>query len=306
MSAEHQGPLNNLDIFRSRVQNGITMLKGRLQAEAGRPRDPEDFNYRGDLYRLALEIAPLARRTDIVRIGELMHPQPGEQSVDVAAGTGFLTVPLAERTEATVYAFDTSQVQIDALKRRTSELPIKAIHGSFSDEESLDKLRDAAGHDVVGKIDIVTSFAGIHHLIEQGQQRKLFENAGRVLKQGGRVTAADVGAGTTLAHHFETSVKTHCLTGHHEVWLSPERLRDELTPGTGLSVVHAEVVEDHAMVFDSVAQMALWAKALHAYDLPESKIAEDLEEVLGFTVNPRDGTVRLSWPLLFFKLQKDE
>ena len=53
----------------------------------------------------------------------------------------------------------------------------------------------------------------------ENKQRMMFEKIARALKPGGRFVAADVGENTKLAEHFDTSVKRHCLTGHHEKWL---------------------------------------------------------------------------------------
>ena len=93
----------------------------------------------------------------------------------------------------------------------------------------------------------------------QNNQKLMFEQIDRVLKPGGRFVAVDVGAGTSLAKHFETSVKQHCLIGHQEKWLSPERLQGELIEGSSLRLLRAEIVPV-GMVFDSTEQMALFMK----------------------------------------------
>lgn len=285
----------------------LQILRDKLAAEIGRvraivstgdTRDPEDFNVRGGLYALAHEIAPEARRQDIENLHAWIQPKPGELSIDLAAGTGFVTQYVPQWTHARVYAVDSSSVQLQTLQERFPHPLITTITGSPANPDVLDSIADA------GKIDFVTSFGGIHHIVDnegQNNQRKLFENIDAVLRPGGRFVAADVGAGTALSRHFEESVKIHCLTGHHEKWLSTERLAGELTAHMHLRHVRSEIVPLQ-WVFESVTQMALFMKAMHAYDISEEEIVRDLTTILGF--EEKAGRVMLNWPMLFFEIVK--
>jgi SAM-dependent methyltransferase len=271
----------------------------KIAAKDGLLRDSEDFNVRGGLYRLAFLFAPNARNQDIENIKKWVNPLKGEKSIDIAAGTGFLTKHIATWTEAIVYAIDPSSVQLSNLENNCEGLPVKTITGSLSELSTLEKLGDE-----LGKIDFVTSFGGIHHVIDKGGvncQKKMFEYISKALKPGGRFIAADVGVGTSLAKHFETSVKKHCLTGHEEKWLSLERLQNELIEGTGLKYIKSEMVPIQ-WLFETKHQMAMFMKCLHAYDLTEEEVIGDLSSILGF--EEKDGKVYLNWPMLFFHLEK--
>jgi histidinol-phosphate aminotransferase len=265
--------------------------------------DGEAFDLRGGLYRLAHLIAPDARRQELSHVRRWLQPQAGEIAVDIAAGSGFLTLALASWTGGRVYAVDTSDFQLTTLRSRVGGLPIRTILGSLADSATV-----AAFGDDQGRLDCATSLGGLHHVIDsvngqppRNNQRLLFEGVDRLLRPGGRFIGVDVGGGTQLAEHFDHSVARYCVTGHQGKWLTAERLATELSEGTGLRLLRAQIIPV-GMRFASVMQMALFMKALHAYDLPIQRVIADLDEALGFA--EVDGQVVLNWPLLFFHMVK--
>jgi hypothetical protein len=129
----------------------------------------------------------------------------------------------------------------------------------------------------------------------------MFKNADKMLKKGGRFIAGDVGEGTALAKHFEGSVKQHCLTGHTEKWLSKERFENELLKDTDLELVRVEDVEVK-WLFNSERELALFMKGLHAYDMSDQEVLEDLKAYLGY--EKKGEQFELNWPMLFFHLEK--
>jgi len=291
------------------LETKLKRLRPIIDAEIARVRETvaraesvnsEDFDLRGELYRLAFEVAPEARRQDLEYMKEWINPSLGEKAVDIAAGTGFLTIPVTTWTQGKTYAVDPSEVQLGNLSKKKKGLNIQTVVGSLSEPSAV----EAIGEDS-GNIDLITSYGGLHHVVDQdgeNKQRKLFENAAKILKVGGRFVAGDVGADTPLAKHFEVSVKNNCLTSHEEKWLSPERLQKELVEGTGLDYVKSEIVPVE-WIFKSEEQMALFMKCLHAYDMTDQEILDDLKSILGYEVDP-SGECRLHWPMLLFHLEK--
>lgn len=255
---------------------------------------------RSELYRISEEVAPHARDADLEELGRRMRLQASDLVVDVAAGTGFVSGPVARETNNTVYAFDTSRAQLDVLTENTQGLPVLGIEDSFATDTSLARL----GSDR-GRIDVVTSLAGIHHITAAGQQEQLFINAAQALRPGGRFVGGDVGDNTPLQRFFDEVVTAHCITGHDERWLSPERIKHELIPGTGLNLVSAEITQNHEMVFDSEEHMLLWTKALLALDMKKKELKEKLRHILTYR-NRLDGKIALSWNLLFFEAVKPD
>ncbi len=266
--------------------------------------DFEDFNIRGKLYKMADMLAPDARQQDINYMQKWLKPVYGEKGIDIAAGSGFLTFHLAQWTQANTYAVDSSEIQLNELNKHKNSLPIFTIKSSLIDTTTLSLLGTDAG-----SLDYATSFAGIHHILDtRDSQNKLLNNqhsmikrVNGLLKPSGRFVGADVGGNTTLARHFEESVKKHCITGHKEKWLTEERLQDELIKDTNFKFIKAEII-NIGMVFESTYQMGLYMKCLHAYDLPVDLIIQELNSTLGYSTI--SGKIHLNWPLLFFHLQK--
>ncbi len=272
-------------------QRRLDMAIERAKAIAARQRTDSsitDFDVRGELYGLAHEVAPLARQEELDVLNALALPTAGEQTIDVAAGTGFVTEALLQWTERAPYAVDPSREQLGILKQR---VPSAVTLLGCPDDP------DVFQRQPLPQFDLATSLGGLHHVQDQ---RRMFANVASVLRPGGRFVFGDVGAGTSVAEHFDVHVSTKCLTGHSANWLSPERL-PELLEGTGLALVRASVRLLH-MRFQSELQMALFFKGLHAYDLSPEAIAEDLVTTLGVT--ERDGLICLKWPLLYAYLQK--
>lgn len=296
--------------YKNNKQESFKEIRGVIDNEISRVRDlvskeknidSEDFDLRGELYRLAFEVAPLAREQDLINMEKWIAPRKGEKSIDIAAGTGFLTIALEKWTEGKIYAVDPSDVQLNNLKKKADNTNIEIIVGSFSESETAEKI----GEDF-GNIDLVTSYGGLHHVLDKNginRQKELFKNVSKVLKPGGRFVAGDVGADTDLAKHFENSVKKNCLTSHSEKWLSPERLKGELIEDTDLKYVRSEILPIK-WIFDNEEQLALFMKGLHAYDMSDAEILSDLNSFLGYTKD-ETGKCILNWPMLFFELQKN-
>lgn len=258
----------------------------------GEPIGGRAFDCRAKLYRLALELAPEARRGDIETMYGHISPSRGEIAADISAGTGFLTKPLASWTESTVYAIDPSEKQLDELKQSGDTEHIVTVRNWPDNEHLLDQIPE-------GSLDIVTSFGGIHHVI---RPREMMENVARLLRPGGRFSAADVGYGSSLQKHFDEIVKFKCLTGHDMGrWMSPELL-EELCEGLPLGVKEAEKRNDQTWDFNSEEEMAYFFKGLHAYPQSVEEVVHDLKDTLG--VQSEEGKVRLNWPMLYFKIER--
>jgi len=273
------------------------------EKKEGVSANSEDFNKRGELYKLAFDVAPTARRQDIERLFGWINPQKGERAIDVAAGTGMFSIPLAKITETRLYAVDPSIVQLNNLAKKKGDLDIVTVVDSLSEQSSVGAMKED-----IGNIDIITSYGGIHHMLDKeengilvNKQKEMFKNADKMLKVGGRFIAGDVGANTALSRHFEGSVKQHCLTGHTEKWLSKERFESELLRGTNLIIARIENV-DVKWLFESERQMALFMKGLHAYDMTDEEVLEDLRAYLGY--QKKGEQFELNWPMLFFHLEK--
>lgn len=250
-----------------------------------------DFDIRGNLYDMALELAPDARAEEFPLFHGWIRPESGMSVLDFAAGTGFHTLPLAKRTQGVTVALDPSRDQLAALQTHAKEqgLAVSTILGSPDQPELATRIGQT--------FDRIVSYGGLHHVDDQ---RAMMENVAKLLKTGGRLIVGDVGAGTSLAQHFDTFVTEKCLTSHSAQWLSPKRL-EMLIDGTGLRVVRTEQV-NLDWKFKSPREMTLFFQGLHAYDLSHEEIYADLRQALG--VVEKDGLFCLHWPMFFFEIEK--
>ena len=284
--------MKELDGFRAQIDGAIERAKKSLGQPQGKGLE---FDIRGELYDIAMRMSPHAREDDLKTMRKWIDPQKGEVSIDMAAGTGFLTRAVASWTNAKVYAVDYSKKQLSAL---ASDLPTQIIPIVNSvAQESGRKGRTGILDQITEKVDFVTSFGGIHHIY---YQRKMMEHVAQLLKPGGRFVAADVGGDTALAWHFDDVVARKCLTGHTARWLTKKRLQELIDP-LDLRLEHCEHRTQHWM-FGSREEMALFFKGLHAYDSEDDEIIDDLYDALGF--EETENLVRLNWPMIFFDIRK--
>lgn len=273
--------INKLDTYGVRIQEEIERAKVEGNVDGA-----QAFDVRGKLYALAMELAPEARFGDLVEMMQWLDLKGDERIVDLAAGGGFFTREFLTRTNGEVIAVDPSAVQISELDE-ACEGRATCIVGSPDSPEAMRQIADRS-------VDVVTSFGGLHHVADQ---RTMMEEVARIVRVGGQFTAADVCANTSLARHFDEFVAAKCLTGHEATWLSEARLY-ELTMGLPLRLERVEMVP-LTWSFTSEREIALFFKGLHAYDLTEAEIFDDLREALGYT--EKDGRLLLNWPMLFFR-----
>lgn len=116
------------------------------------------------------------------RILQLAAPRPGEVAVDVGAGTGLLTLALAERG-VDVWAIDIAPSMCDYLKTKAASARLDNINVGVASAVSLPL--------VDGCADVVVSNYCFHHLPNDEKELALAE-VHRVLKPGGRFVFGDM------------------------------------------------------------------------------------------------------------------
>lgn len=116
------------------------------------------------------------------RIVRLAAPRPGEVAVDVGAGTGLLTFPLAERVER-VWAIDIAAPMCEYLRTKSASAGLDNVEVSVGSATSLPLVDRSA--------DLAVSNYCFHHLSDDGKHRALAE-VHRVLRPGGRFVFGDM------------------------------------------------------------------------------------------------------------------
>lgn len=105
--------------------------------------------------------------------------KPGQVFADVGCGPGFFTLPAAEivGTKGRVYAIDTQQEMLDALKKRN---PPECVHIVRSEEEKI-PLKN-------GEVDLALLAYVLH---EAADQTAFLTEVRRILKKGGQLLVID-------------------------------------------------------------------------------------------------------------------
>jgi ubiquinone/menaquinone biosynthesis C-methylase UbiE len=118
---------------------------------------------------------------------DAVDPGPAEVGLDLGAGTGFLTVPLAERM-GRVYAVDLSQGMIDRLGSKLAERRLRV----WACRADLMKCRPPE------PVDVVVSNYALHHLSHRRKQ-ELLRRCYTWMQPGGRIAVSDLTVPLTLA-----------------------------------------------------------------------------------------------------------
>lgn len=113
---------------------------------------------------------------------ELADPKPGEHVLDVACGTGLISVSVAEKVGPTggVVATDISEKMVEHVRRIAETRRLGQLDAYRADAEAVDVTPDAS-------VDLVTCALGLMYVPDTG---KALAQAFRVLKPGGRAVFA--------------------------------------------------------------------------------------------------------------------
>lgn len=129
---------------------------------------------------------------------ELARPSRHEATVDIGAGTGLLTMALAERA-GSVWAIDVSSAMCEYLHARVAAAGVENVEALVASAARL-PLPDAS-------VDLVVSNYCFHHLNDRDEERALAE-VHRVLRPCGRFVFADMMFGVGLVQPRDRKVVT--------------------------------------------------------------------------------------------------
>ncbi|MQA80236.1 MAG: methyltransferase domain-containing protein [Streptosporangiales bacterium] len=194
------------------------------------------------------------------------QPRPTDACVDLGAGTGFLTLPLA-RMAASVFAVDISSRMIAELDRLAGVHGLGNVDSMAGDLMSIE-LPEAS-------VDLIVSNYTLHHLPHH-EKRILVGRARGWLRPGGRIVIADLMIGRNLSAEnrgiLTSKAKRLVAKGPGGIWrivkaltkyglqvgeerpASPQFWREALTHAGFVGVDHARVVNEAGVVWGMVPQ----------------------------------------------------
>lgn len=176
------------------------------------------FDVMGNSYEESLFAFPQTRKLEAQAIINRAKVSRGMALLDFAAGSGFLTLPLAQiiGNNGYVVAVDVSEVMLAHLRRKALDGNLSHIHCMRTDDPNLGDLEDDT-------FDRIVSLGGFHHVADQVQvTRSLY----RTLKPSGIAVLMDFADGTPAQKHFDTLVHENNLTGHMALFMSESRARN--------------------------------------------------------------------------------
>ena len=125
------------------------------------------------------------------RLMDYAAPRSRDRAVDLGAGTGFVTLELANRV-ASVLAVDVSEAMAADLARRAAATRIENVQVVTADLGAIDLRRQS--------LDLIVSNYALHHLCD-ADKLALLERAVRWLRPGGRIVIADMMFGRGRTPH---------------------------------------------------------------------------------------------------------
>lgn len=162
---------------------------------------------------------------------EAAQPRAEDEAVDLGAGTGFVTIPLAERARS-VIAVDLVQGMLDVARQEAEGRGLTNVTTITEDLSKVDL--DPAS------VDLVISSYALHHLTD-GDKIALVERARTWLRPGGRIVIADMmfGRGASAADRriILDKVRRLARKGPGGLWrIAKNAVRFGLRRGTDLPV----------------------------------------------------------------------
>lgn len=250
-----------------------------------------DFDgLRAQLYNLALEEFPNARKNDLTAMYKLLDPKPGQHVLGFGEGNGFFVPAIAKEIgdNGRYVVTDPSKDQLENLKKN---IPYENLEVKVCGAEDMN---------FQSEFDSIWSFGCFHHLPNQEIGMKKSYQA---LKENGKLILCDVWRGSDLAEHFDGPVAQYCCTGHDVKFLS-DTYAKTICKKAGFDPSKVSIQDlDQKWVFEKEEDIGRFIYNLHAMTLIQKDTDEEkyqlaargCKEILG--IEKTENGYELNWPL---------
>ena len=170
------------------------------------------FDIIGKSYEASVQKFPEARTDDIWLIKNL-KVKPNDKILEFTAGTGYLTVRLAELIpKGELVAQDISPIMLSFNKKKCRKF--KNVSFYLEKKENYPRLKN-------NYFDKAVCLGGFHHIEDQVSVVKTVYNK---LKKGGILCVGDFADESPVQEYFDESINVLTSTGHKGLFLSVSRM----------------------------------------------------------------------------------
>jgi ubiquinone/menaquinone biosynthesis C-methylase UbiE len=227
----------------------------------------------------AIEKHPTAREAERQILVDLLDLKPGNEICDVAAGGGYLAEGIYERLngDCRIVCLENSAHFSESLPDRYERV-LCSLSNIEIETRSLDR---------------VACLAGMHH---QEDKQRVFDEAFRILRVGGRIAVGDVLRGSAPARFLNEAVDRWSDLGHDGIFFETGELSRLLENAGFVEVV--ERLHEYTWDFPSFGDLAWFCKTL--FRMTKAGI-EDVEAELRryIELDLEPGAARMRWSLVY-------
>lgn len=239
----------------------------------------KDFDQRASSYIKALTHHPEARTSEHDFLLSVLKPKPGMKVLDLGCGSGYLTIPVADRVcpKGLVYASDISHI----LLKYVASLQHPCIRPILNTEKKIPLSSKT-------RLDGVYSFTAFHHF---DSQLSMIKECSRVLKPGGCLVICDIFQNTPVARYADDLMAKYSSTGHEAKFLSIQYIETLCSLG-GFYRPRLFPARTYRK-FKSMKEIGIFFKTLHSLRCSQRVVIAGLKKHVGIT--KKNGIYLVPW-----------